>query len=219
MPFSPQTLEEKPYNMCLNCAHIGKRCDGPNFLAMEMSRLCEWCRLRKDYLHNQDAKWTNAYIAEQAGVSKVSIDRFLSGNIDDIKISTIARILKALVNGSWGQYPCTMAAEEKTPIYMDNPALVERCERLQADLASVRADDRQKIDFLKDQIKFKDEQMTAKDKLLAERYGFLKRKDRAIVTLSIFLGIAVALILAAFIVDLVNPDYGFIWRTASNIFQ
>lgn len=189
MPFSPQTLEEKPYNMCVNCAHIGKRCDGPNFLAMEMPRLCEWCRLRKNHLHNLDPKWTNAYIAEQASISKVSVDRFLSGNIDDIKTSTIARILKVLVNGSWGQYPCTMAAEEKTPIYVDNPTLVERCEHLQADLAAVRADDREKIDFLK-------EQLAGKDKLLRERYDFLKRKDRAIVALSILLGVAVIFIVA-----------------------
>lgn len=189
MPFSPQTLEEKPYNLCIACTHIGKRCDGPNFLAMEMPRLCEWCRLRKDYLHRLDAKWTNAYIAAQAGVSKVSIDRFLSGNADDIKTSTIARILKVLVDGTWGQYPCTMVADEKEPVYIPDPALIERCDRLQADLDAARADDRRKIDFLK-------EQLAGKDKLLAERYSFLKRKDTAIITLSILLGVAVIIIIA-----------------------
>ena len=217
MPFSPQTLEEKPYNLCVACTHIGKRCDGPNFLAMEMPRLCEWCRLRKDYLHRLDPKWTNAYIAKQADVSKVSIDRFFSGNIDDIKTSTIARILKVLVDGTWGQYPCTMVADEKEPVYIPDPALIERCDRLQADLDAARADDRRKIDFLKDQIMSQEEQMTGKDKLLAERYGFIKRKDRAIVTLSIFLGVAVVLIIAALIVDLLNPYYGFFLRGASNI--
>ena len=213
MPFSPQTLEEKPYNMCVKCTHIGKRCDGPNFLAMNMPRLCEWSRLRKDYLHSLDPKWTNAYIAEQASVSKVSVDRFLSGNVDDIKMSTIARIIKVLVNGSWGQYPCAMAADNLEPIYVDNPALVERCERLQADLDAARADDRQKIDFLKGQIKFKEEQMAGKDKLLAESYGFIKKKDRAIIALSILLGIAVVIILALLIADLVSPDYGFFLRS------
>lgn len=189
MPFSPQTLEEKPYNLCVACANIGKRCDGPNFLAMEMPRLSEWCRLRKDYLHRLDPKWTNAYIADRAGVSKVSIDRFLSGNVDDIKTSTIARILRVLVDGTWGQYPCTMAADEKEPVYIPDPALIERCDRLQADLDAARADDRQKIDFLK-------EQMAVKDKLLAERYDFLKRKDTAIATLSILLGVAAIIIIA-----------------------
>lgn len=189
MPFSPQTLEEKPYNLCVACPNIGKRCDGPNFLAMEMPRLSEWCRLRKDYLHRLDPKWTNAYIADRAGVSKVSIDRFLSGNVDDIKTSTIARILRVLVDGTWGQYPCTMAADEKEPVYIPDPALIERCDRLQADLDAARADDRRKIDFLK-------EQMAVKDKLLAERYDFLKRKDTAIATLSILLGVAAIIIIA-----------------------
>ena len=217
MPFSPQTLEEKPYNRCITCSSIGIHCDGPNFLAMEMHRLSEWCRLRKDYLRSLDPKWTNAYIAEQADISKVSIDRFLSGNVEDIKISTIARIIKVLVNGSWGQYPCAMAAAEKEPVYMDNPILVERCERLQADLDAARADDRQKVDFLKGQIKFKEEQMAGKDKLLAERGAFMKAKDRAIITLSICLGVAVVLIVAAFVVDMVNPNYGFIWRSIAGI--
>lgn len=210
MSFTPQTHDEKPYNRCITCSSIGVHCDGPNFLAMDMHHLSEWCRLRKDYLHSLDTKWTNAYIAEQAGVSKVSVDRFLSGNVEDIKTSTIARILKVLVNGSWGQYPCSMAAAEKEPIYMDNPTLIERCERLQADLDAARADDRQKIDFLK-------EQLAGKDKLLAERYNFIKRKDRAIVTLSIFLGIAVILILAALVVDIINPDYGYFWHSLAGI--
>lgn len=213
MPFSPQTLEEKPYNLCINCAHIGKRCDGPNFLVMEMPRLCEWCRLRKDYLHRLDPKWSNAYIAEKAAVSKITIDRFLSGHAEDIKTSTIARVLKVLVNGTWGQYPCAMAATEREPIYVDNPALVERCEQLQADLAAARADDQRKIDFLKEQIKFKEDQMASKDKLLAERYDFLKRKDKAIIWLSVLLGVAVLLLLTVLIVDLLNPNLGFFWRS------
>ena len=189
MPFSPQTLEEKPYNMCVACTHIGKQCDGPNFLAMEMPRLCEWCRLRKEHLHHMDAKWTNAYIADQSGLSKISVDRFLSGNVDDLKTSTISKIIKVLVNGSWGQYPCAMVADEKEPVYIPDPALIERCDRLQADLDAARADDREKIGFLK-------EQMAVKDKLLAERYSFLKRKDTAIITLSILLGVAVIFIVA-----------------------
>lgn len=116
MPFSPQSIEEKPYNQCLNCRYIGKHCDGPNFLAMSMPRICEWCRLRKEYLHAQNPKWTNAYVAELAQISKISVDRFLSGAVDDIKLSTIAKIVRVLVTkaevtvGSWGKYPCAMAA-------------------------------------------------------------------------------------------------------------
>lgn len=227
MPFSPQTLEEKPYNLCLNCAHIGKKCDGPNFLAMEMPRLCEWCRLRKEYLHGKDLKWTNAFIAEQSGLSKVSVDRFLSGNVDDIKISTIAKILKVLVNGSWGQYPCVMAANsEKENVFVDNPILIEKadnaiaqCRKLQEDLATMKAehkdelaaakaDEQRRLNFLKDQI-------ASKDKLLAERYDFLKRKDKIILCLAVLLGVAVLTVIAFLVADALDPTKGFFWITSA----
>ena len=201
MPFSPKTIEEKPYNMCLDCIHIGKNCDGPNFLAMDIDRWCEWCHLRKEYLG-----WTNARVAEISGLSKISVDRVMSGNVKDLRITTMQSITKALVNGSWGQYPCSMAAQEQECVYVDNPALVERCEQLQ-----------QKVDFLRDQIKFKEDQMHKKDKLLEERYEFLKRKDRIIVLLSVLLGIAVLTIIIALIIDKTDPSLGFIWRVAASM--
>jgi len=210
MPFTPKTLEEKPYNMCIDCLYIGKHCDGPNFLAMEMPRLSEWCRLRKEYLHAQDPKWTNSYIAKQADVSKVSVDRFLSGNFEDIKMSTVARILRVLVNGTWGQYPCAMAGLSGSA-EGDNSALSTECKRLQAELDSVKSDDRTKIDFLKEQIAFRDKELLTKDKLLDERADYLRRKDKYIRALAVALGFAIAIICAALILDRLNSDVGFFW--------
>ncbi len=173
MPFSPATYEEKPYNRCIDCMHIGKKCDGPNFLAMETPRLCEWARLRKDYLHSQNPKWTNAYIANEADTSKTTVDRFLAGDMDDLKLSTAARIIKVLVNGTWGQYPCALAAMGEN----FNPAIIEQCRQLQAtlndisnrhkeDIAAVKAEAQTKIDFLRGQVEFKQSQMDAKDKII-----------------------------------------------------
>ena len=166
MPFSRRTLEEKPYNRCLNCIHIGKLCDGPNFLAMEIERWCEWCRLRKEYLG-----WTNAHVAELADVAKISVDRIMTVNVKDLRISTMQAVTKALVNGSWGQYPCVMAAPENAQSSMAKCAeLNEEIARLKAEhkaeLEALRTDHERKVSFLKDQVKFKEEQMLAKDKLL-----------------------------------------------------
>ena len=166
MPFSPKTIEEKPYNMCLNCMHIGKRCDGPNFLAMDVERWCEWCRLRKEYLG-----WSNAYIAEHAEVSKISVDRIMSSNVKDLRISTMQAVTKILVNGSWGQYPCAMAA---TGANSDDAT---QCAKLREEIAmlkmqhkdeieNIKSEADKKIQFLREQVKFKEEQMLAKDKLL-----------------------------------------------------
>lgn len=202
MPFSPKTLEEKPYNLCLNCIQIGKNCDGPNFLAMDTERWCEWCHLRKDYLG-----WTNAHVAELAGISKVSIDRVMSGNVKDLRISTMQAITKALVNGTWGKHPCAGFSEPET-VYVDNPAIVEQCKKLQEEIGTVRMTEQRKVDFLKEQI-------TVKDNLIAEYNEFIKRKNRVIRWLSILLGIAVVAIIAALVVDALNPDKGFFWLDAA----
>lgn len=141
MPLSPETLEEKPYNMCIACDLIGINCDGPNFLAMTIERWCEWCRLRKEYLG-----WKNAKVAELADISKISVDRIMAGNVKDLRISTMQAITKALVNGSnvegsWGKHPCAIAelSTEKEIVYVDNPEMVSKCERLKATLESLDA--------------------------------------------------------------------------------
>ena len=168
MPFSPQTLEEKPYNLCINCVHIGKRCDGPNFLAMSVERWCEWCKLRKRHLG-----WSSDHVADLANVSKVSVDRIMAGNIKDLRISTMQAVTKALVNGTWGQYPCVMAAtgmDESETATAQCTKLYAEIDKLKADhkaqLQDFRIEHEKQISFLKEQLKFKEEQMLAKDKLL-----------------------------------------------------
>ena len=234
MSLSPQIIEEKPYNRCLNCPNIGKKCDGPNFLAMSADRRSEWMRLRKEYLHSIDPdKWTNSYIADEAGVSKVTVSRVMSGDMKDIRISTIEAILKVLVNGSWGQYPCAMEnAPAAEVVYVDSPDLLKRaeeaeaeCARLQEALAKETAEkkmeltaahevDEKRVEYLKEQIRFKEDQMRQKDKLLNERYKFLKRKDTIILILSILVFMGWATIITALIIDRLNYDVGFFWRAA-----
>ena len=168
MPFSPKTLEEKPYNLCINCVHIGKKCDGPNFLAMDIERWCEWCKLRKKHLG-----WTSEYVADRANVSKVSVDRIMQGNVKDLRITTMQAVTKALVNGTWGQYPCVMVATGMD----ESEAAMAQCTKLYAEIDKLKADHKaeiemlktdhaQKITHLKEQVKFQEEQMRTKDKLL-----------------------------------------------------
>ena len=161
MPFSPETLEEKPYNICVSCSRIGQTCDGPNFLAMSVERWCEWCKLRRDYL-----EWKNATIAEKSGVSKITIDRIMSGDTTDLRITTMQAVTKALVSGAWGQSPCVLVTETEKEIYVDNPVIVAQCQHLQNTLDSlseevvaIRAEAQKKIDFLREQIVIKDRQI------------------------------------------------------------
>lgn len=165
MPFSPETLEQKPHNICVSCPKIGQTCDGPNFLAMPIERWCEWCKLRRDFLG-----WKNQKVANEARVSKISIDRIMMGDVKDLRITTMQSVTKALVNGSWGVSPCVLVTETEKEIYVDNPVIVAQCQHLQnmidnlseeykTELATVREDDRKKIDFLMEQIKIKDKQI------------------------------------------------------------
>ena len=162
MPFSPETLEEKPYNICVSCSRIGQTCDGPNFLAMSVEQWCEWCHLRRDYLN-----WKNQTIAEKSGLSKISIDRIMAGDVKDLRITTMQSVTKALVNGAWGQSPCVLVTETEKEIYVDNPVIIAQCQQLQhtmdtlsadyqVELAAVREDAQRKIDFLREQVAIKD---------------------------------------------------------------
>lgn len=162
MPFSTETLEEKPYNICISCPKIGQTCDGPNFLAMTVERWCEWCHLRRDHLN-----WKNQTIADKAGVSKISVDRIMAGDVKDLRITTMQAVTKALVNGVWGKSPCVLVTETEKEIYVDNPVIVAQCQHLQNtldtlseeyrnELAAIREEDKKKIDFLMKQIDIKD---------------------------------------------------------------
>ena len=175
MPFSPETLEEKPYNICVSCARIGDTCDGPNFLAMSVERWCEWCRLRRDFL-----KWKNQTIADKSGVSKISVDRIMAGDVKDLRITTMQAVTRALVNGVWGNSPCVLVTETEKEIYVDNPVIIAQCQHLQntldhlsedykMELATVRAEAQQKIDFLREQVKIKDKQIEWMHSLLSRK--------------------------------------------------
>lgn len=175
MPFSPETLEEKPHNICVSCSRIGDTCDGPNFLAMTVERWCEWCRLRRDFL-----KWKNQTIADKSGVSKISVDRIMAGDVKDLRITTMQAVTRALVNGAWGHSPCVLVTETEKEIYVDNPVIIAQCQQLQrtiddlsarfsTELSAVRADDQKKIDFLMAQIAIKDKQIEWMHSLIKQK--------------------------------------------------
>lgn len=200
MPFSPETLNEKPYNVCIRCPSIGVTCDGPNFYAMTMEGLAEWCRLRKEYLNTlEPGEWTNQRITDKSDLSKATVDRFLAGKLEDAKVSTVAPILKTLVDGTWGKYPCDKSASSLE--------LEQECELLRLS----NTEEQKKVSFLKDQVQIKEAQMAANNRLLAERYEFIKRKDRTIAIQTILIGILILLIVIALVADIINPDRGFFW--------
>lgn len=200
MPFSPETFAEKPYNKCITCEHLGVRCDGPNFLAMSIERWCEWCRLRKLYLNVSSAE-----IADRAGVSKISVDRVMSGNCGDVRVSTMQLITKALVNGSWGQYPC--ASPEPEIIYRDNPEMVQQLMNLHQE--------RERLYDISErrEAAHKAALQEAADRAERDAQKKVDYLKNIIKVLSIVCAILFVLVFVALIIDATNPNVGFFWRT------
>lgn len=188
-----RTKEEKPYDKCIVCEHLGVCCDGPNFLAMTLERWCEWCRLRKEYLG-----LTNEKIAEEANVAKITVTRIMAlSNIGDIHLSTMQAVTRVLVGGTWGQYPCPL----------DTVSIPSDCALLQAELnrsneryQSARAS----IDHLKSQVTFNEKQIVEKDQAL-------KANRRTAILLSVMLAVSLVVIFSALMFDRQNADVGYFW--------
>lgn len=201
MPFSPNQHEEKPYNACIDCVHLGKNCDGPNFLAMTPERFGEWVKLRKQY-----KGWSVEDLAERSGVSESSLKRIIWGKANDLKLTTMQAITEVLVDGSWGQYPCAWAASTGA---LDNDA---------DHLKDALAREKEAVVTLK-------EQLAKKDKQLDERRDFIYKKDAEIselkqerkglrrisAVLSFLLAVTLVYITFTLIIDYRNPYRGFWW--------
>lgn len=156
----------KPYNRCLTCNHRKVRCDGPRTAGLPLDRWCEYMRDLKDV-----NGLTNAYIAEESGVSVKTIERIMAQNSDqDIMRETARRIENAII-GSTSKYPCYLAFEEEHHPNEQklNDALRELERALddnkdyraaldnihasyQAELDTVRDEAQRKIDYLVEQI-------------------------------------------------------------------
>ena len=183
------------YKECLKCEKLGVSCDGPNFVAMPAPQLLEWCKLRK-----AQRGLSNAKLAELSGVPKGTIDRLLAGEHADFKYESIRPVIRALVGGQWAGNPCP------DPNQVTDAHLLEAVEQQRKTIRQLHKD---KQDML--------ETMTAERQSAQEDIKFLREqvhaKNRVILILAILAGVCLAVIIGALIVDRLNPDVGFFWRT------
>lgn len=162
-----ETIDTKPYNQCITCAHFGKTCGGANFLSMNIHRMGEWARIRKEYLG-----WTNEYIATETGVSLTTVANFLAGHMEDIKLTTAQAILGFLSNDFAGSMPCYDMNSPETetsvsPLTFQKMQQLERENaRLERELIETKEDSRRKLIYLKDAIVQKDALIEKKDALI-----------------------------------------------------
>ena len=184
-------IAEKPYNICLKCPYRGRSCDGPNCLAMEMPRLIEW----NDSLAKTQG-FTRAKTAERADIPLGTLNSIMTGRTPDPRHSTMQAITRANSGGSWGKYPCHLAA-----ILMDKEmfedSMVDEEEFAKHELQIVREESNRKVEYLRKEIETHRKEIRKKNISLTI----------AIVAAALFAAVLVAML----ITDMVVPNLGFFW--------
>ena len=83
----------KPYYRCLSCAKFRKACGGIPTRDLGLQDWCEYMRDIKEVAH-----LTNAYIAQESGVSTKTVEKIMALNYDqDIMRATARRIELAII--------------------------------------------------------------------------------------------------------------------------
>jgi transcriptional regulator with XRE-family HTH domain len=175
---------------------------------MTVERACEFLQLRRMQL-----RFSYQKVADLTNLSIVTVKRILTGKIKDPSFLSMQALTYVLISDPKGKYPCAMHLLSKET----NQAIVD-CQTAQAALAQKEKEfereldnERKKVSHLKEQIKFNETQISVMDKIIEDRASFMKNKDRYIFVLALLLGLSLAVIFGAMIVDALNSSIGFFW--------
>ena len=192
------TTRDACHENCSNC-HAGEMPCLGDLIFMEPEQRIEQYRAWK-----KEAGYSNIHIAEESGVSEVSVSRFFAGQTKDTKVSTLFDILRVILKARY--YNCQNRNTQDI-----SRAQTDNTDDIKSRMHEQHEADRRIIDYLKTEIEKRDAQIRTKDKHLEQRADFIYRKDRVITILSVLLGVSVLLILSALVVDVINPNIGFFW--------
>ena len=212
-PIVIEVTEEKSFNKCLKCQFLSNGCSGPNMTAMSPERVCEFLQLRRLLLG-----YTYKKTATLSKLSEITVKRYLTNKVKDPSFLVIQALSHALVCDLDGINPCPIhlfpdEAEQATiACKAAQDALAQKEKEFELELEN----ERKKVSYLLEQIKFDESQMHVMDKVIDDRASFMKRKDRYIFHLALLLGLSVAVIIGALVVDILNPDVGFFWLNPNN---
>ena len=107
---------------CKTCTHSGQDCF-PFIASLPSHELIAWCKIRKDAMH-----LSNGEISERSNVPKGTVDRILSSDMADCRLSTILPIICVLSGCKENELSC-----EHRDTFM-NQGLLMRAHDLDKDL-------------------------------------------------------------------------------------
>lgn len=212
---------------CVRCPKLGKECR-PSFVSMSPQELIAWCKERKKFLG-----LTNGKLADMSGMSQGTIDSLLANTHPDFKFGTIRPLLQALIGGDWADVTCPdpdgsskqdaglqeeirtlksdighrdmtiqhyedQIASMKTLVANTNARYTKQIEELQATIKDLNERHAHSQDFLRDQ---------------------LRGRNKTVTVLSVLLGLALTVIIAALIIDRIDPSKGFFWIDVASWFE
>lgn len=146
------------FDRCITCQRIGQDCV-PNLLALPWSDLLNWWKERQKFLG-----WTNQVLSDKSNIPVGTINRIKSGE-DDARYSTMRSIIHALLGSYSVEFPCQKKLEQEfahietlekqcSELTSANDALVAKMQTIEEvhrkDVAAIRAEYREQIDFLKE---------------------------------------------------------------------
>lgn len=196
---------------CTTCERLGRDCP-KKLLLLPLEEMIDWLH----YLMAQH-KITHETMARISGVPKGTIDRVMAKQSADCRYST----MHAMVCGLFAHLGMSTACADDSNAA--NSAHTEELERRVEELQHALDDserERQALQarvadfdeqraFMRDQIAKKDARIDALSNII--------RSNRAVIkVLSVLLCIAVLVIIGALVVDRLNPDLGYIWRSAAS---
>lgn len=181
------------YEKCLTCDQLSVTCDGPNLLAMSTVELGLWC----NELRKKIPGMTYDKIAAGTGISKTAVYGFLTGAHDDCSLHTAREIARYITRGKWEDNPCGNLTTSERAGYEEQIRRLEEGITWRDDrIGHLQDNYTQMTTLVANTNKRHEEQTQFLQRQLDARSDFLKRKDKAIVILSVLLGVCVLVMIA-----------------------
>lgn len=176
-----------PFDDCLKCQFLGNGCSGPRTNCMQHERYIEWIKALKKL-----RSYTNQDIADGAGLSLATVNDIFAGRRKDITRTTAGYLEDFLIGG--GKWPCAMQLSgSKEVVYEDRPETLEalRLAREQTDrirvnyneirdsvdreMERVRSEYAETIRVLRERVEWLVEQSRAKDDQINRKDDYIDR--------------------------------------------
>lgn len=208
---------------CIPCPKLGKACRGPDFFAMSPQEVLSWLKAYKKH-----KGITNAKLAEMCGMAQGTIDSLFANSHVDFKYSTILPIIRALIGTPEGDI-CTdhsgsaEAREQIRQLEEERRHMAETIQQYKDQVDSMKTLITNTNARYSKQIEDLQETIRANNASHAESQGFMrdqvKNRNTAVKILAVATVLGWGLIIAALVIDKLNPHLGFFWRDFATLFN